>query len=202
MRKFLIVLAIFIILACVAILLIKPGDSDRLSKDFFEIWQPISGVVLFIVGLALGISTLGRAVTKRAERKMAERKAAEEKRRAAEEERQAAEEIRLKALPMLINCPVCNKEISREAVACPSCGHPTNPIVTAQTPVVKTPLRSWNPGIAALLSLIIPGAGQMYKGQVGAGFLWFIFVVGGYFLFIIPGVILYIVCIFSAAAKS
>ncbi|MGA3209517.1 MAG: hypothetical protein ABSE05_17045 [Syntrophales bacterium] len=195
MRKFLIGLAFFIILACVAILLIKPGDSDRLSKDFFEIWQPISGVVLFIVGLALGISTLGRAVTKRAERKMAERKAAEE-------ERQAAEGIRLKALPMLINCPVCNKEISREAVACPSCGHPINPIVTAQNPGVKTAVRTWNPGIAALLSLIIPGAGQMYKGQVGAGFLWFIFVVGGYFLFIIPGVILYIVCIFSAAAKS
>jgi TM2 domain-containing membrane protein YozV len=105
----------------------------------------------------------------------------------------AEEEANHKTLPMLICCPICNKEISRAATACPSCGHPINP------QSMKTSQRSWSPGIAALLSFIIPGAGQMYKGHVGTGILWFIFVIGGYFLFIIPGAILHLVCIFNAA---
>ena len=108
----------------------------------------------------------------------------------------AEEKTRLKTLPilpMLICCPICNKEISRAATACPSCGHPINP------QAIETSQRSWNPGIAAVLSLFIPGAGQIYKGHVGAGILWLVLVVGGYFLFIIPGVILHLVCIFNAA---
>lgn len=58
---------------------------------------------------------------------------------------------------------------------------------------------SWNPGVAALLSLIIPGAGQMYKGQVGVGLAWLFFVVLGYFFYLVPGVILHLVCIFNVA---
>jgi len=108
----------------------------------------------------------------------------------------AEEETRLKTppvLPMLICCPVCNKEISRAATACPSCGHPINP------QAIETSQRSWNPGVAAVLSLVIPGAGQMYKDHIGAGILWFIFIVGGYSLFIIPGLVLHLLCIFNAA---
>ena len=58
--------------------------------------------------------------------------------------------------------------------------------------------QAWNPGVAAVLSLVIPGAGQMYKGQVGAGFCWLIGVAFGYLLFIVPGVILHITCIVKA----
>jgi len=29
----------------------------------------------------------------------------------------------------LISCSVCNKEISKEALACPNCGHPNKPVV-------------------------------------------------------------------------
>jgi TM2 domain-containing membrane protein YozV len=57
----------------------------------------------------------------------------------------------------------------------------------------------WSPGVAALLSLIIPGAGQMYKGQVGKGLVWLLFVVLGYFVFIVPGLILHLICILGAA---
>jgi len=108
----------------------------------------------------------------------------------------AEEKTRLKTLPilpMLICCPICNKEISRAATACPSCGHPINP------QAIETSQRSWNPGVAAVLSLVIPGAGQMYKDHIGAGILWFIFIVGGYSLFIIPGLVLHLLCIFNAA---
>jgi len=85
-------------------------------------------------------------------------------------------------------CPECQNKVSGEAEVCPSCGHPIKP----------RPL--WKPGVAALLSLIIPGAGQLYKGKVLAGLLWFVFVIGGYFLFIVPGLILHLICIIAAAS--
>jgi TM2 domain-containing membrane protein YozV len=59
--------------------------------------------------------------------------------------------------------------------------------------------RSYSPGVAALLSFIIPGAGQMYKGQISGGLIWFVIVVCGY-VFFLPGIILHICCIFSAAS--
>jgi TM2 domain-containing membrane protein YozV len=31
-----------------------------------------------------------------------------------------------------------------------------------------------HPGVAAVLSLVIPGAGQMYRGDIGAGFIWLV----------------------------
>lgn len=84
-------------------------------------------------------------------------------------------------------CSECKKEVSSEAATCPSCGHPIKP------------QKQWKPGIAALLSLIIPGAGQLYKGYVLRGLIWFVVVIVGYFLFIIPGAILHFICIITAA---
>ena len=60
-------------------------------------------------------------------------------------------------------------------------------------------MRQWSPGIAALLSLVIPGAGQIYKGKVGVGLLWLVAVVVGYTAMVVPGAILNLVCIFNAA---
>lgn len=58
--------------------------------------------------------------------------------------------------------------------------------------------KEWNPGVAALLSFVIPGAGQIYKGSIGIGLLWLISVIAGYMLMIFPGVILHIICIYKA----
>jgi hypothetical protein len=87
----------------------------------------------------------------------------------------------------LITCPECKKEISDTANKCPHCGY-----------IIRL-TRKWSPGIAALLSLVLPGAGQMYKGKVLVGLLWFMFVVGGYAILAIPGLVLHLVCIFNAA---
>jgi TM2 domain-containing membrane protein YozV len=57
----------------------------------------------------------------------------------------------------------------------------------------------WNPGVAAMLSFFIPGLGQMYKGQVINGMVWFVAVVVGYLAFIIPGFVLHIFCIIGAS---
>ena len=60
--------------------------------------------------------------------------------------------------------------------------------------------RTWNPGVAAVLSFFIPGAGQIYKGQIGQGLVWLLVVIFGYAMMIFPGVILHIICIVHAAS--
>lgn len=100
----------------------------------------------------------------------------------------------------LVSCPECAKQISSAAVNCPGCGHPmlAQPVPTV---VVKPPNQpKWNRGIAAVLSLVIPGAGQMYKGQVGNGIVWLIFVVIGYMALLVPGLFLHLFCILGAAS--
>ena len=54
-------------------------------------------------------------------------------------------------------------------------------------------------GPAALLSFLIPGAGQLFYGHVFRGLLWFACVVCGYAAFIVPGVVLHLFCILMAA---
>ncbi len=66
----------------------------------------------------------------------------------------------------------------------------------------SVPEQSFRPGVAALLSLVIPGAGQMYRGHIGRGLLWLVCVVIGYAMLIAPGVVLHIACIFCAASGS
>jgi TM2 domain-containing membrane protein YozV len=69
---------------------------------------------------------------------------------------------------------------------------------TVQTETVK----NWNPGIAAVLSFIIPGRGQLYKQQLASGFAWFLFVLFGYFMFFVPGLFLHLFCIIAAASGN
>ena len=49
-----------------------------------------------------------------------------------------------------------------------------------------------------MLSLVIPGAGQMYIGNVGSGLAWLIFTVLGYMALVLPGLLLHLICIVSA----
>ena len=59
-----------------------------------------------------------------------------------------------------------------------------------------------NPAAAAVLSLIVPGSGHLYAGRPLAGVGWFALVTMGYLLLVIPGVVLHILCIASAAAAA
>jgi len=103
-------------------------------------------------------------------------------------------------------CPYCAETINKEAVKCKHCGEILDLEIRnsrfQQTISANNQNQTSNSGIAALLSLVIPGAGQMYNGDVGVGILWLIFVVIGYCLLIIPGFILHLVCIVNAASSS
>ena len=71
-----------------------------------------------------------------------------------------------------------------------------NVVVNQQTNV-GVGKRYWNPLVAMFLSLIIPGLGQVYKGQLLNGLVWFIIVISGY-IFIFPGLILHACCVLGA----
>lgn len=60
---------------------------------------------------------------------------------------------------------------------------------------------SWRPLLALCLS-IIPGLGQLYKGQSGRGMLWFVFVIL-FLAYAMPiGILLWIICAGNAALSG
>jgi TM2 domain-containing membrane protein YozV len=61
--------------------------------------------------------------------------------------------------------------------------------------------RPASPGLAAVLSLLVPGAGQLYTGNIISGLLWFILVTAGYTL-VLPGIFLHLVCVALAASSA
>ena len=56
--------------------------------------------------------------------------------------------------------------------------------------------------IAAVLSAIVPGAGQLYAGRAFSAVAWFALVTIGYLLLIVPGILLHILCVASAAGAA
>lgn len=59
-------------------------------------------------------------------------------------------------------------------------------------------LRKKSPGLAAFISFLLPGAGQMYGGKVGKGIIWLLAGVLGYWLWVVPGIIIHVCCIVNA----
>ncbi len=61
--------------------------------------------------------------------------------------------------------------------------------------VVRRPPR---PGLAAVLSVLIPGLGQVYSGRLLAGALWCGLTWISYWAVLIPGFLVHALCIWSA----
>lgn len=76
------------------------------------------------------------------------------------------------------------------------------PAQPAVTTVVTDSASKFSPAVAAILSLLIPGLGQLYKGQILNGVVWFLVVAMGYAALIVPGVILHICCIIGALSGN
>jgi TM2 domain-containing membrane protein YozV len=120
----------------------------------------------------------------------------------------------------IIYCAECEGKVTNKLDSCPHCGNPlsaggekaltTLSVVPVRkenlgdkTIIIKqeilVPQRIWSPGVAAVLSFLIPGLGQIYKGQIFNGLVWFGIVILGY-CFVLPGIILHLCCIFGAAS--
>ena len=64
--------------------------------------------------------------------------------------------------------------------------------------------RTPTPGIAAVLSALIPGLGHVYAGRLGAGLLWFLATGFGYWAILVPGFLIHVASVYFAyqAAKD
>lgn len=82
----------------------------------------------------------------------------------------------------------------------------SEPVALASFPRAALPLalrggRQASPVLAACLSLLVPGAGQLYTGNFATAVLWFVLVTAGYML-ILPGIFLHLFCIATAASAA
>lgn len=69
-----------------------------------------------------------------------------------------------------------------------------------QTPETHNPIEhSVDNSIAALWSMMLPGLGQLMKGQIMPGIFWAVLVGFGYFAYFWPGLIIHGFCIVDAA---
>jgi len=64
------------------------------------------------------------------------------------------------------------------------------------------PRQAPNAAAAAVLSLIVPGAGQLYAGRPLSAIVWFALVTVGYLLLVVPGILLHVLCVASAASAA
>lgn len=118
-----------------------------------------------------------------------------------------------------IPCRYCGEDIAETAVKCKHCGEfldgrpqpqqaapqQINVAPQPQAPVNVTVVQNvgdnskrWSRLIAGLLSLVIPGLGQLYKGQFLNAVVWFVLTIIGYVALVIPGVILHVLCVIGA----
>lgn len=73
----------------------------------------------------------------------------------------------------------------------------------ALVPAVERPSHHGgsSPVIAAALTAVVPGAGHLYAGHVLAALVWFV-CVGAAYALIVPGLVLHLFCMVSAAAAA
>jgi TM2 domain-containing membrane protein YozV len=74
-------------------------------------------------------------------------------------------------------------------------------VVRPHSPLALRGQHDASPTLAAILSLVVPGAGQLYTGRWVAALLWFLVVSAGYAL-ILPGLVMHVLCVVSAASSA
>lgn len=109
-------------------------------------------------------------------------------------------------------CPYCgvvlfdDGALAGSEVECPMCRGrmivPGQPMFAAPAPHTTTIVHHYHeeksPGLAAVLSFLIFGLGQLYNGHFGKAVIFFVCGVLGMLAFVVPGVIIWILGIVDA----
>ena len=64
------------------------------------------------------------------------------------------------------------------------------------------PPRAPSPGIAAVLSVLVPGLGQVYSGHLVSGAVWFLATGLAYWAILLPGFLVHAFCVGSAYLQA
>ncbi len=59
-------------------------------------------------------------------------------------------------------------------------------------------VRGPSPGVAGVLSVLVPGLGQVYNGRLLPGALWFLATSFGYWAILVPGFLIHALCVLCA----
>jgi hypothetical protein len=172
-----------------------------IAQSLLALAFTLSGLALLAVGmyvevgrlLGQSIENISKASHEAADRRQEAKKLAVEKQRLDLEAKRLAHEqaaLRQAAAP---GAMAVASQVSGPAQQAPG----GSVVVINQAPV-----RRWSPGLAAVLSLFLPGLGQLYKGQIINGIFWFMFVSMGYVALILPGLILHFFCVLGALSGN
>jgi TM2 domain-containing membrane protein YozV len=87
---------------------------------------------------------------------------------------------------------------------CPECGAVMQDELAEKCPLCSTlsPKREKSSKVAALLSLVFPGSGQVYNGEMMKGILVLIGSLVGILIYLVPGIIVWIYGIYEAYTTS
>ncbi len=108
-----------------------------------------------------------------------------------------------------ISCPRCGGEAT-EAGWCDACQRRVAPAAryrvekrsSSRKPRRWQVRRKYLHATAALMSLVIPGAGQVYKGRAAVGVSWFVIVAACYVLVGAPALLVHLMCVVSAGSAA
>jgi TM2 domain-containing membrane protein YozV len=149
--------------------------------------------------LGQAIDNIGRVSREAAERRLRAHELATEKARLEFEAAKLAHEQ--------------HEQTTKQAPPIPAAVPPVPPVPSVALPggrggtgqvvvIHQPPVQRRSPGLAAVLSFLLPGLGQLYKGQIINGICWFLFVGLGYAALIVPGLILAFCCVLGALSGN
>ena len=171
--------------------------QSRLALAFTLSGLFIAAVGLYVeIGGLLGqaVENIGKAFKEAADRRLRAKELAIEKQRLDLEAARLAQEQAAREAPAVPVAVLANQQAENV---------PAGPLGAGQVVVVaQPPVQRWSPGLAAVLSFFLPGLGQLYKGQLINGLVWFFMVMCGYAALIVPGLILHFLCVLGALSGN
>ena len=198
-----------VLAACGGFLAVLGIAFTAVAQSRLALAFTLSGLCLAGAGLAVEIGQLlgqavhniGTAAKEAADRRLRTKEVALEKQRLDLEIARLAQQD--KHLERILPAEPVSANAQRQAVPAPAAGHYVHDGPGGNVVVINQPsARLWSPGLAAVLSFFLPGLGQLYKGQIINGLVWFFVVMFGYAALILPGLVLHFFCVLGALSGN